>query len=105
MGKKPWIEPDGAAAEAIIAVIDQCPSGALRYSIGGKHLDRRAVADGIEVSKNGPYHVSGEITLEDPSRGIEDAPGRYALCRCGASKNKPYCDGSHWDIKFIDDNN
>lgn len=104
MGKEPWIEPDGADVEAIIAVIEQCPSGALSYSIGGKQIDQGTVADGISVSTNGPYHVSGEIALKDPSRDSDDTPGRYALCRCGASKNKPFCDGSHWDINF-DDNN
>ena len=105
MRKKPWIDPDGADIEAIIAVIKQCPSGALSYSIGGTHFDEGATADGIVVSTNGPYHVTGEITLKDPPRDIDDAPGRYALCRCGASKNKPFCDGSHWDIGFKDEKN
>ena len=105
MGEKPWIDPDGADVEAIIAVIEQCPSGALSYSIDGKHTDAGAPADGVVVSMNGPYHVTGAITLNDPSRDTADVPSRYALCRCGASKNKPFCDGSHWDIKFEDDNN
>ena len=104
MGKEPWIEPDAAGVEAIIAVIGQCPSGALSYSIDGKQTNQGTAADGISVSKNGPYHVTGEFTLKDPSRDNDDTPGRYALCRCGASKNKPFCDGSHWDIKFDDDN-
>jgi CDGSH-type Zn-finger protein len=103
MGKKPWIDPDGASVEAIIAVIEQCPSGALSYSMDGKQIDQEAAADSINVSKNGPYNVAGEIALKDPSRDTDDVPGRYALCRCGASKNKPFCDGSHWDIKFKDD--
>jgi CDGSH-type Zn-finger protein len=105
MGMEPWIDPDGANVDAIIAVIEQCPSGALSYSVGGKHIDKGTLADGIDVSKNGAYHVSGEIALKDPSRGTDDVHGRYALCRCGASKNKPFCDGSHWDIQFKDDNN
>ena len=105
MGEKPWIDPDGADAEAIIAVIEQCPSGALSYSIDGKHTDAGVAADGVVVSMNGPYHVTGAITLNDQSRDTDDVPSRYALCRCGASKNKPFCDGSHWDIKFKDDNN
>ena len=105
MGEQPWIDPDGADVEAIIAVIEQCPSGALSYSIDGKHADAGAVADGVVVSMNGPYHVTGAITLNDRSRDTDDIPSRYALCRCGASKNKPFCDGSHWDIKFKDENN
>ena len=105
MGKEPWIDPDGADVEAIIAVIDQCPSGALSYSIAGKHIDQENMTDGISISKDGPYDVSGEIALKDPSRDTDDVHGRYSLCRCGASKNKPFCDGSHWDIQFKDDNN
>ncbi|MDH3377487.1 MAG: CDGSH iron-sulfur domain-containing protein [Gammaproteobacteria bacterium] len=105
MGGEPWIDPDGADVEAIIAVIEQCPSGALSYSIEGKQADAKAPTDGVFVSMDGPYHVSGAITLNDPSRDADDVPSRYALCRCGASKNKPFCDGSHWEIKFEDDNN
>ena len=102
MGKKPWIDPDGADVEAIIAVIEQCPSGALSYSIGDNPADGGTPSSGISVSKDGPYHVTGEIALEDPSRDTDHPPGRYTLCRCGASRNKPFCDGSHWDIKFKD---
>lgn len=105
MGEKPWIDPDGADVEATIAVIEQCPSGALSYSIDGEHADAGAVADSVVVSENGPYHVTGAIALNDPSRSTDDLPARYALCRCGASKNKPFCDGSHSDVKFEDDTN
>jgi len=105
MGEKPWIDPDGADADEIIAVINQCPSGALSYSTDGKCGEEESLVDGVIVSENGPYHITGAITLNDPSRNTDDVPSRYALCRCGASKNKPFCDGSHWDIKFEDDDN
>lgn len=105
MGKEPWIDPDGASAEAIIAVIEQCPSGALSYSIDGQRVDPTARTDSINVSKNGPYEVNGNIALEDPSSEIGTPAARYALCRCGGSKNKPFCDGSHWDIGFEDGKN
>ena len=103
MGQSPWIEPDGADVESIIAVIKRCPSGALSYSIGEQPAEHEAAEGSIVVSSNGPYHVIGDIVLNDPSRDTTHTPGRYALCRCGASKNKPFCDGSHWDIKFSDD--
>ena len=109
MNKKPWIDPDGADVAAIISVIDQCPSGALSYTIDDKPgIDdepgnEQAGVESILVAKDGPYHVVGGITLNDPSRTTSDIPVRYALCRCGASKNKPFCDGSHWDIEFKDD--
>jgi CDGSH-type Zn-finger protein len=104
MGEKPWIDPDGADVGAIVAVIEKCPSGALSYSIDGQQTDTGAEAAGVAVSANGPYHVTGSLTLDDPSRNTDDVPNRYALCRCGASKNKPFCDGSHWDIEFKAEN-
>ena len=104
MGEEPWIDPNGADVEAIIAVIDQCPSGALSYSIGSRQMDHGTMAEGVGVAKNGPYHVTGDIALKDSSRDTEHCPDQYTLCRCGASKNKPFCDGSHWDIQFKDDN-
>ena len=103
MGQTPWIDPDAADLESIIEVIKQCPSGALSYSIDRTPGDAEAAADAVLVSANGPYHVTGSIRLDDPSRNNDAMPNRYALCRCGASKNKPFCDGSHWDIKFKDD--
>jgi CDGSH-type Zn-finger protein len=105
MGEKPWIDPDGADAKDIIAVIEKCPSGALSYTIDEKPADESVGPESVYVSTNGPYHVSGSVTLTDSSRMDDDIPDRYALCRCGASKNKPFCDGSHWDINFTDDDN
>lgn len=105
MGKEPWINADGADAEAIIAVIKQCPSGALSYSIGGERANQETGNDGIVVARDGPYHVTGEVALKGPSIHLDDKPRRYALCRCGGSKNKPFCDGTHWHIGFKDEKN
>ncbi len=106
MGQEPWIDPDGADVEAIISVIEQCPSGALSYTL----VDDTAAAESvegcsIEVSKDGPYYVQGPVGLADAPWGEGASKTRYALCRCGASKNKPFCDGSHWNIEFHDDKN
>ena len=54
---------------------------------------------------NGPYVVSGRIELTDTTWGRGASKEQFTLCRCGASKNKPFCDGSHWTIKFADDKN
>lgn len=105
MGETPWIDPDGAELEDIIAVIEKCPSGALRYSIDGKRNDEGKQDDQVYVSENGPYYVTGAVTLDDSSRNTDDVSEKYALCRCGESKNKPFCDGSHWDAKFTDEDN
>jgi CDGSH-type Zn-finger protein len=91
-GQEPWIDPDGAAVEEIVAAVRKCPSGAL--SVEGPFPERAPM---VTVTDNGPYAVTGGIELAG------HAPGEhYTLCRCGASKNKPFCDGSHWNANFRD---
>lgn len=102
MNEEPWIDPDGAAAEAIIEVIRACPSGALSYSLDDKEAAAPDRAPAIKVSKDGPYHVTGGVQLADAAWGEGASRERFALCRCGASKNKPFCDGSHWHVGFKD---
>lgn len=103
--QEPWIEPAGAAADEIIATVQRCPSGALSYSRDGvEHRDRDR-APAIVVSPNGPYRVTGGVELMDTPRGAGASTEHYTLCRCGASKNKPFCDGSHWAIDFTDEHN
>lgn len=105
MKEKPWIDPDGAEAEAIIETVRQCPSGALSYSIEDvEHRDQEREPT-ISVSKDGPYHVSGSIEPKDQAWGEGASQEHYTLCRCGASKNKPICDGTHWQVKFTDEKN
>lgn len=103
--EEPWIDPDGATAEEIIATIKRCPSGALSYSIDGvEHRDRDNDPQ-IVVSKDGPYHVKGGIELVGAEKGEGASDEHYTLCRCGGSKNKPFCDGTHWHIGFNDEKN
>lgn len=102
LGKEPWIDPDAASVESVIDLVKQCPSGALSYSIAEvEHRDQDGDA-GVTVLKDGPYAVSGSIDLVDQTFGDGASAEHYTLCRCGASKNKPYCDGSHWSIDFKD---
>lgn len=105
MKTEPWIDPDGARIEEIIEAVRRCPSGALSYSIDGvehRDQDREPM---ITVSKDGPYLVTGGVELEDESRAEGASEEHCTLCRCGASKNKPFCDGTHWYVKFTDDKN
>jgi CDGSH-type Zn-finger protein len=99
---KPWIQPDREPAEKIMAVIKRCPSGALRYTINGKTGPDHMEPPNIRIRKNGPYEVKGSIPLRTSFWMQQQNPQLYALCRCGASRNKPFCDGSHWRIKFDD---
>ena len=103
MGEKPWIDPDGASVDAIVGTVRACPSGALSYTIGGvEHRDWDGPA-AIRLSRNGPYLVTGGIELEGVEFGEGVSREHFTLCRCGASKNKPFCDGSHWDSGFEHD--
>ena len=101
-GSEPWIDPDGAQMQAIIETIQACPSGALSYSIDGVDDRDPRPEPGITVTKNGPYEVVGGVQLSDQPSHQGVSTGHYTLCRCGASKNKPFCDGTHWDVGFKD---
>ena len=104
-GSEPWIDADGATVESVIATIANCPSGALSYSLDGVENQNRAGVASIVVTRDGPYAVAGAVPLTGQAAGPCVSTARYTLCRCGASKNKPFCDGSHWDAGFKDEKN
>ncbi|RVT82049.1 hypothetical protein DXV76_18505 [Rhodobacteraceae bacterium CCMM004] len=100
--RKPWIDPDRADARQVLAAVRGCPSGALRVMEDGtpthKVLETRAQ---IEVQPDGPLWVTGPaLDTGDGLPGEGGTEDRYVLCRCGLSGNKPYCDGSHHDLKW-----
>lgn len=100
---KPWIQPSNGSVERILDVIAACPSGALRVSVGDlapQHLTTGDVE--IEVEKDGPYHIKN-IAMDAEFNGAGASRTKYSLCRCGLSKNKPFCDGSHYDANWSDD--
>jgi CDGSH-type Zn-finger protein len=99
---EPWIDPDGAAVREIVETIRKCPSGALSYAIDGVEAQPPQRAPMVTVTDNGPYAVTGGIELIGVKFGEGASTEHYTLCRCGASKNKPFCDGSHWDAGFRD---
>jgi len=98
-GEEPWIDADAADAQAVIALVKRCPSGALSCTIEGSPQPAEPREPVITASKNGPYFVSGPVEL-GAGGARPRFPDRYALCRCGGSKNKPFCDGTHWAIGF-----
>jgi hypothetical protein len=103
--QEPWIDPRGASPGEIIATVRKCPSGALSYSVDGVEHRNREGEPAIFVAPNGPYLVTGEPELLDTTRGEGASTEHFTLCRCGGSKNKPFCDGTHWYNKFADDKN
>ncbi len=104
-GREPWIDPDADEAEVTANTIRMCPSGALSYTKDAVLYKDQDRAPGITVSRNGPHHVEGRIELKDPQGSKPESKEHYTLCRCGASKNKPFCNGAHWHIGFTDDKN
>ena len=94
--KGPWIDPDAMDAELLAGVAHVCPSGAIRYRRKDGRPDELAPpVNLVAIREAGPYAVRADIRLDGQAVGF-----RATLCRCGASKNKPYCDGSHHDVKF-----
>jgi CDGSH-type Zn-finger protein/uncharacterized Fe-S cluster protein YjdI len=93
----PWIDPDAASAEALMYVALNCPSGAIQVSRhdGGAN-ETNPMVNTISVRENGPLAINAEIVLTGALIGT-----RATLCRCGESKNKPFCDGSHVAGAFI----
>lgn len=105
---RPWIDPDGAEVEDIINTIRKCPSGALSYSIDGvEYKDQKERNLMVTVSKDGPDVITGGIDLIGGNLQFAEGSSRehYTLCRCGASKNKPFCDGMHMTVNFRADKN
>ncbi len=95
--RRPWIAPDAAPADQVAEVVRRCPSGALHYEL----LAGPAEAGGpttVSLVPNGPISMRGELTINTPTGPVEDT--RAVLCRCGASANKPFCDGTHRKIGF-----
>ena len=101
---KPWIKPEAAPTERIIAQVKKCPSGALSY-----YMNRDAQADEIvqvdaetivEPAKDGPLMVYGNVTIKDSKGTLTKKSNATAFCRCGQSENKPYCDGAHRKAGF-----
>lgn len=101
--RTPWIEPDNAPVEDVVKVIERCPTGALTYERkDGGPAEKFPARNTVQVAPHGPLYASGEIALRK-SDGSEFPPqARVALCRCGQSKVKPYCDDSHLAAGFKD---
>ena len=99
--EKPWINPHGASTEKIIDQIKRCPTGALAFFYNEKQNNMKNETNKsentvrVEILENGPALVKGKCILVDKSGQETEKDNMFALCRCGKSKNKPFCDGSH----------
>ena len=100
LGQEPWIDPNGDTVDKIVTTVEQCPSGALSYSINGVERRDQDSDPVIFVVPNGPYAIKGGADLDDVEWGAGASREHFDLCRCGQSKNKPFCSGAHWDHHF-----
>lgn len=92
----PWIDPGAADPERIAEVAHRCPSGAITYERhDGRPQETPPAVNTARVLEHGPVALHGDLVLDG-----EPAGTRMTLCRCGSSKNKPFCDGSHSAAKF-----
>ncbi|MEJ0058848.1 MAG: ferritin-like domain-containing protein, partial [Terricaulis sp.] len=92
----PWIHPDAMDVEELAGCARDCPSGAIKYKRKDGQPDEAApLVNHARIMEGGPYAVRGDIRLNGEAIGY-----RATLCRCGQSKNKPFCDGSHHDAHF-----
>lgn len=87
----PWIQPDAARVEQVVALAEACPSGAIQYTrTDGGPPEAPPVVNLVRVRENGPLAVHAPMEIGGVQAGL-----RATLCRCGHSANKPYCDGAH----------
>ncbi len=100
--KRPWIQPANASAEAVAEVVSLCPSGALHYlrKTGEETNEPIPAKNVILVTANGPLYVQGDLQIEMADEPMPET--RAALCRCGQSANKPFCDNAHKTADFTD---
>jgi CDGSH-type Zn-finger protein len=97
LGTEPWIDQNAAPADEIKAVVHKCPSGALSYAEpGSAETVEEKLSPAVKASVDGPYFVRGGIPVRSAGGEAYEVRNRQALCRCGGSSNKPFCDGTHW---------
>jgi len=102
--RRPWIEPGLAPPDEVAAVVCRCPTGALHYERhDGGPPEPVPPVNTVMPERDGPLRLSGDVRVvhADGTSVLEDT--RVALCRCGATKHAPVCDGSHWESGFEDD--
>ena len=98
--RRPWVKVDAATADEVEAAVNRCPSGALRTRRIGVPPPRRQQPPEVRASANGPLLLSGGVRILDADGAVLYEGERAALCRCGQSGNKPFCDGTHKKVGF-----
>ncbi len=100
---RPWIDADGAASDELAAAVRRCPTGALHVERPDGPPESAPATNTATLTADGPTYLRGDLALMTADGDVGLADTRIALCRCGASQNKPFCDGSHRKAGFRDD--
>ena len=99
--ERPWVKVDAATTKQLVKQVKECPSGALSsYMNGDKDKPKTHLETRIEVMENGPLVFYGTVKVKLKDGSEEEKTKTTAFCRCGASNNKPYCDGAHTNAGF-----
>jgi len=94
--KGDWIHPDQATPADVARLAHNCPSGAIRYEmVDGSPGESAPLVNKVRIRENGPLAFHAPVTVAGKDEGV-----RVTLCRCGASKTKPFCDSSHVSSGF-----
>lgn len=101
-GREPWCIPDGCRKAEVREVVERCPSGALSYRDHDGGPEVAPAENTVTLANRGPLYIHGDLELEGASADMPGVRYRAALCRCGASANKPFCDNSHLSTGFDD---
>lgn len=111
--RRPWIDLSKATTAEIIDIVERCPTDALTYTWNNKE-DKAALADNAKqpqpdkvkftIMRNGPILAEGNFVIHKENGTTHEVKSITSLCRCGLSKNKPYCDGTHNKMGFYPDN-
>lgn len=101
-GRKPWCQPDAVSKENTIDVCERCPTGALTYEAKDGTEEATSPVNRVTVSNMGPLYLRGDLDIDGATEEMKGVKHRAALCRCGESKNKPFCDGAHEAAGFKD---
>ena len=100
-GRDPWCQPDLVDDENVIDVVKRCPSGALTYNDKAQgENEQPAQCNTVQVVYNGPLYIQGGLHIENAPQDMPGVNYRAALCSCGQSQNKPFCDNSHLKAGF-----
>lgn len=100
--ERPWIQLENeASAERVAEIVRTCPTGALHYALHGGPPEAPAVPTTLTPVRDGPLTLRGDLVIQTPEGEVREV--RAALCRCGASSHKPFCDGTHARIGWKSD--